>query len=809
MKSQKRKLERKGGKRIYDKQSSSSMPLEEEDLKERGHFKNLQISPKIMLWVSLALVGVILYIYAPSWHFGFLDYDDQLYVSQNYQVSRGLTWQGSIWAFTTGHAANWHPITWLSHMMDVQIFGMAAGPHHVVNMVFHIANTLLLFWLLLRTTGAWGRSSMVAALFAVHPLHVESVVWIAERKDVLSAFLGIVTLHLYVNYIRRPQLRKMLLVAAVFALGVMAKPMLVTLPFLMILFDLWPLRRMKYQTGQGQTVKRLIGEKIPLFVLAVLSGIATLVAQSRGGAVSGFEAVSLFLRATNAVVSYLIYIVKMLWPSGLIPNYYLRPSPAWLVILSVLILISISLLVMRIGKRYPFVVTGWLWYLVSLLPVIGLIQVGMQARADRYAYIPTIGLFVIAIWGTAELLEGRRYKKPVLEVVACVLIGFLAVAARNQVGYWKNDITLWAHAIQTDPLNSVARANYGLALAARDDLAGAIEQLSESLRAAPLFAEAHNNLGWILHKQGRLSESLPHFYEAIRLKPTLPNAHANLGIVLLDQKKFGEADAQFREALRLNPRNLELLFAIGLALAKQGKNEEALMQYKAALDINPSYADAHRELGNALFGQGKYGEAIEHYRMSLKIQPDSAPAEIHNMLGVALFRQGRLSEALPHYYEAIRIKPNFSDAHANLGIILTAQDKIGEALAQFREALKLNPQDPVILYDLGLALAKQGKNEEALMQYKAALNINPSYADAHRELGNVLFVQEKYGEAVEHYRMSLSIQPDSAKTHNNLGLALMQLNRREEAIMHFNEALQIDPNCAEAQRNLAKIMHRR
>jgi protein O-mannosyl-transferase len=805
MKPQKIQLKRKGGTLNHGEHSRSSMPPEGEALGERGHSKNLQTSAKIIFCISLALAGVILYIYAPSWHFGFLKCDDPLYVSENYQVSRGLTWQGFIWAFTTGYAANWHPVTWLSHMIDVQIFGMAAGPHHLINMVFHIANTLLLFWLLLRTTGAWGRSAMVAALFAVHPLHVESVAWIAERKDVLSTFLGILTLHLYVNYIRRPHLRKMLLVAAVFALGLMAKPMLVTLPFLMILFDLWPLCRINYQPGQGQTLQRLLYEKIPLFILAVLSGIATLIAQSRGGTISSFEVTPLYLRATNTVVSYLMYIVKMLWPSELIPIYFYRPSPAWLIIISVLILILISLLAMRISKRYPFVVAGWLWYLVSLLPVIGLIQVGTQSRADRYTYIPLIGLFVIAAWGTAEFLEKRRYKKSMLAVVACILIGFLAGAARNQASRWKSDALLWEHAIRIDPHNSVARMNYGIVLADRGDLAGALEQFSESVRATPLFAEAHNNLGVTLFKQGRPGEALPHLYEAIRLKPRIANVHANLGAVLLEQKKVEEAVAHFREALKSDPQNPNTLYIIGLALAKQGKNEEALVQYRAALKSNPSHADAHREMGAVLFAQGKYGEAAEHYRMSLEIQPDSTPAEIHNMLGLALFKQSRLGEALPHYYEAIRIKPDFSDAHANLGIILSAQNKGGEAVAQFREALKRDPQNAEILYDLGLALAKQGKNEEALVQYEAALNSNPSYAEALRELGNVLFIQEKFGEAVEHYRKSLKIQPDSAKTHNNIGLALGMLNRKKEAIMHFNEALRIDPNCIEAQSNLKQF----
>ena len=477
MKPQKGKQERKGGRRSYGKRSSSGPSAES----TAGHPDKTRVPAKTIVLVSLVLIGLTLYVYAPSWRHGFLTYDDSIYVSQNDHVSQGLTKQGFIWAFTTGHAANWHPLTWLSHMLDVQTFGMAAGPHHLVNVILHIANALLLFWLLLRITGAWGRSAVIAALFAVHPLHVESVAWIAERKDVFSAFWGFLTLHVYVNYVRKPRQGTMLFVAVIFALGLLAKPMLVTLPLLMMILDLWPFRRIHFESGQFPILKRLIFEKTPLFILAGLSCIATIAAQSRGSAVASMELIPLHLRAANAVVSYAVYIGKMLWPSDLIPGYFYRPPAAWLVLLSISILLLISIFALRIGSRYPFVIAGWLWYLVSLLPVIGLIQVGTQARADRYTYIPIIGLFVIVVWGTTELLNTRR-QIAALAAFACISGGFLAFAARNQVGYWKNDITLWEHAVRTDPGNGYARANYGMALKSRGDLTGAVEQLTEALR---------------------------------------------------------------------------------------------------------------------------------------------------------------------------------------------------------------------------------------------------------------------------------------------------------------------------------------
>jgi protein O-mannosyl-transferase len=797
LKSQKSKQERKGGRRKHTSTSPSAEP------KAGQHSDKAQAPAKIIVLVSLVLVGLILYIYAPSWRYGFLTYDDAIYVSQNPQVSHGLTRQGFIWAFTTGHAANWHPVTWLSHMLDVQIFGMAAGLHHLINVIFHIANTLLLFWLLLRITGSSGRSAVIAALFAVHPLHVESVAWIAERKDVLSTFLGFLTIHAYVNYVRKPRQSTMLGVALIYALGLMAKPMLVTLPFLMILLDLWPLRRMHFEPRQLHVLKQLIFEKAPLFIFAGLSCIATVAAQSRGRAVASMQLFPLHLRAANAAVSYAVYIGKMLWPSNLIPSYFYRPSPAWLVLSSISILLLITIFAIRIGSRYPFVVAGWLWYLVSLFPVIGLLQVGVQARADRYTYIPIIGLFVIAVWGATELLNSRR-QKIMLAVAAGSFVGLLAVAARNQVGYWKNDFTLWDHAVRTDPGNSYARSNYADALMSRGDLAGAVEQLTEALRITPL-AETHDTLGIALYKRGLVSEALTHHYAAIRLNPQMASAHANLGIIFLSQKKIEEAAARFREALKLDPQNPEILYDSGLALTKLGKNEEAVALYKTALGMRPSDPAL---LGNILFALGKHGEAVEQYENSLKMKPDSASAEMQNSFGVALYKQGMLNEALPHYYEAIRIKPGFADPHSNLGIILSSQNRIQEGMAQFREALKLDPQNPEILYNLGLTLARRGNNEEAIMLYKAALEINPSYADARRELGNALFVRGKYGEAVEQYAISMKIKPDSAKTHNNMGLALRLLHREKEAVDQFHEALRIDPNCIEAQRNLADAAYR-
>jgi tetratricopeptide (TPR) repeat protein len=625
-------------------------------------------SLKNVLWVLLALTLLNLIIYAPSWNYGFLHYDDPLYVSENIEVSRGLTGQGVLWAFTTGHSANWHPLTWLSHMLDVQIYGMHAEYHRLTNVLLHLANSLLLFWVLCRATGSWGRSAIVAALFAVHPLHVESVAWVSERKDVLSTFLWVLTFYAYINYARHPILRRRAAVIVIFALGLMAKPMLVTLPFTLLLFDIWPLHRVSLESGQWRVWLQLIREKIPLFALSAASGIVAVIAQWEGGTVKSFDLLPLSFRAANAATSYAVYIGKMLWPINLVAYYPYKPVPGWLAAASLLGILIISSVVIRYARRFPYLLVGWLWYLCTLLPVIGLIQVGAQSKADRYTYLPLVGLFIVVSWGIPAVFQGRRHLTITLRVAAGILICVLTIAARNQVEYWKNDIGLWEHALRVSPDNYFARTSLGIALAAGGDSARAIEQYNESLRTRPDFAETHNALGAALFKQGLWREAMPHYTEALRLRPEFAEAHSNMGTVLGMQGRTEEAISEFLKSLKISPHNAEVIYNLGLSLAKQGKYEEAIAQYNEALKIKPMYAEAYNELGNALLLQGKIGEAINQYIKSLGIKPDFAKA--HNNLGVALTRQERDEEAIMHFNEALRIDPNSAEARENLEIAL-------------------------------------------------------------------------------------------------------------------------------------------
>ncbi len=626
------------------------------------------MSFKTLTLVSLVLAAIALFIYAPVRHYGFLSYDDSVYVSENPQVIRGLTGQGILWAFTSGHASNWHPVTWLSHMLDVQMHGMNAGRHHFTNLLLHIANALLLFGILHRTTGAWRRSAMVALLFAAHPLHVESVAWIAERKDVLSTLFWMLTMHAYVTYVKKPNIGLYLAVVAVFALGLMSKPMLVTLPLVLLLFDVWPLNRIRFEAGQLRIWLSMLREKMPLFVLTAISSAVTILVQSRGGAVQSFEAATLHHRAANALVSYVAYIGQMLWPKNLAGFYPFKPLPLLLVAASALGLITVSVVAIRFSKSRSFLFTGWLWYVITLVPVIGLIQVGGQARADRYTYIPLIGIFIIGAWGIPLALERWKHRAVALQAAACILVCALAAGARNQVRHWESDRALWEHTVRVTPDNYFARTNLGFAFIDSGDLNAGVEQYTEALRINPNSAETHNALGTAMLKLGQLDAAMEQFEIALHIKPGFADAHSNRGIILARLGNIDEAFSEFRKALEISPKNPDIQYNFGFALANQGRLDEAMSYFRKAIGIKPDYAAAYFQMGNAFAAKEMLSEAAVEYTKALQLMPEYEDA--HNNLGVILERQNRTDEAAAHFKEALRINPNSIRAKENLNRIL-------------------------------------------------------------------------------------------------------------------------------------------
>jgi tetratricopeptide (TPR) repeat protein len=632
----------------------------------------------------------------------FINYDDGPFVTQNAHVLSGLNWENVGWAFRTGFGGNWQPITWLSHMLDAQCFGLKPGWHHLSSLLLHMANTVLLFLLFQRMTGAAWRSAAVAALFALHPLHVESVAWVAERKDVLSAFFFILTLLTYVKYaetsegggdkstVREPDRFQRaealvaglplpkgesrgegeqsdrpptdvilanasrnpgsglwyLLALALFASGLASKPMLVTLPFVLLLLDYWPLRRLSFPLFHHSTtpilqhsatpLPRLMLEKLPFLALSAASCVVTFVAQRASESVFPLAILPLAQRATNALVACVTYLEKTFWPAGLAVFYPLPDTlPAGIVIVAGAVALGITAWAIGSARRSPHVTVGWFWFLGMLVPIIGLVQVGLQARADRYTYLPLIGVFIMLVWEVSRAFSRWRLTRAVCGIAAGLALLACAVRTRDQLRHWQNSESVFRQAI------AVTKDNW----------------------------LAHYNLAGCLTELGRFDEALAEGRRALAIYPDYAHAHHNLGNVLF----------------------------------RQGQVDEAIAHWRRALEIDPRLAGAHNNLGNALLGMGRLDEAVAHLQMAVKTDPDLASA--HNNLGNALLRKGRLDEAIARFQEAVRLRPNFARAHCNLGAALLRKGQVTEALAHYQEAIAAQPANPSVLTAVAWVLA--------------------------------------------------------------------------------------------------------
>jgi tetratricopeptide (TPR) repeat protein len=551
--------------------------------------------------IAVLLALATLLAYWPVVHCGYLNLDDDLYVTANPAIWGGLTFAGARWALTATHAGLWHPLTWLSHMLDVQLYGANPAGHHATNLLLHVANVVVLLLVLVRTTGALWPSAAVAALFALHPLRVESVAWVAERKDLLSGLFGLTTIWAYARYAERPDPGRYALVAVSLALGLMAKPMLVTLPLVLLLLDRWPLRR--------GTSLRLVVEKMPLLALAGAAGLMEMVAAQRAGAVGHLARFPLEARLANALVSYARYLGKTVWPSGL-AVFYPYPSawPAPQLAGAAVLLLAVTVLAIVQMRRRPYLLVGWLWFLGMLLPVSGVVQAGSQAMADRFTYLPQIGLFVMAAWGGRDLLARWPVPPPALAACAVTLLLALGGATWRQVGYWHDSTRLFTHALEVTSGNWLAHNNLGDALAREGKLEEATRQFTESVRLEPSNPDAHYNLGVVLHRQGHPAEAIAHYREAVRLAPDHPNAHSNLGVALLDVDEVEQAIGELQQAFLMHP-DAGTHFNLGLALARQGRTDEAIEHYREAVRLQPDFGEARQHLADALASQAKTEEA--------------------------------------------------------------------------------------------------------------------------------------------------------------------------------------------------------
>jgi Flp pilus assembly protein TadD len=630
------------------------------------------------LIIGLVLAALILVAFWPVLDHEFVSFDDPGYVTDNPVVLTGLTADGAAWAFTTGAQGNWHPLTWISHMVDVAVFGAGPRGHHLTSLLLHLVSTLLLFAFLRGATGTTWLSGFVAALFAIHPLRVESVAWVAERKDVLSTVFFMLTLLAYLGYARRPDAGRYVLVVTLYSLGLMAKPMLVSLPFVLLLLDFWPLDRCPAEgaptcaSGPARSlirragVWRLLLEKVPLLALAAASSVVTLAVQRGGDAVRTLEQVPLAERLANAVLAYAVYVRKMLFPADL-AFFYPFPSSfsAVEVGLAASGILLVTLAAVRYARRLPYLFSGWFWYVGMLVPVIGIVQVGSQSMADRYTYVPLVGLFLLLTWGAHDLLSGLRNRNAILACAGFLVIALLVPMTRAQVRTWRNSMSLFERALQ------VTEGNY----------------------------VAHDLLGVELHRIGRPDEAMTHYAQALTIRPGYPYSHNNLGV----------------------------------ALAEQGRYTEAESHYRAALVSNDRYSEAHNNLGIALASLGRVDEALEHFASALLLEPEDP--EIHHNLGIAWSIRGDTGRAVEHFLDALRLEPEWhSVATAAAWILATHPDP---AVRDGREAVRLAERvcrahgggEPRQLDTLAAAYAESGNFDAAVRTASRAAEL----AEARRE----------------------------------------------------------------------------
>lgn len=664
------------------------------------------------LGVCIFLVAITWMVFGQTFRYDFVNFDDNEYVYDNPQITSGLTIQGAVRAFSGTHAGNWHPLTTLSHMLDCQLWGVRGGAHHLTNVALHTIAVVLLFLVLQQITGAIWRSAFVAAVFAIHPLRVESVAWISERKDVLSAVFFMLTLGAYARYAKSPSIGRYFTMSILFALGLMSKPMLVTVPFVLLLLDYWPLNRF---TGRSST-KELIFEKLPLLALSVASGLATLWAQK--SSMARVEQVSLISRITNGLITYVIYLKQMIWPAHL-AVFYPHPEdklPIWEIALATVLLIVVSAGTIMLRRKRPYLITGWFWYLIMLLPVIGLIQVGSQAHADRYTYLPQIGLYVLLVWAIADALASELQCR-ILALAGCGIIIALAWCAHVQTAYWRNGESLWRHTLGATPRNFFAHDGLGHFLLNHGRVDEAIDQFETALKIAPDFDRAETNLMAALTKKGSTDNTIARLQAFVSEYPNDAQGYYSLGNALLKKGDSQGAMEAYEKALAIQPRYPAAHHNIGIALDQNGRIDEAIGHYQQVVKEDPHYAEAYSLLGNDLLRKTRVDDAIAAYEQALKTRP--AYPEVEKNIGLALFQKGRPSEAIAHWQNALATAPDSVDSLNNLAWVLATFPETwirngGQALALAKRANQLSGnKNPAILRTLAAAYAENRRFTEA------------------------------------------------------------------------------------------------
>ena len=762
-------------------------------------------TPARAVIVCLLLAAATTAVYAPVIGHDFVDYDDELYVLTNTHVQAGLTWDTVRWAWTTGHTGYWHPLTWMSLARDVEMYGVTASGFHLSNVLFHVLNTLLLFGILIRTTRRIGPSACVAALFALHPLHVESVAWVAERKDVLSAALGLLSIAAYVRYARCRSGVCYALTFFLLALSLCAKPMLVTLPFVYLLLDYWPLKR------KNKSVRFLLLEKLPFLALSALLSVVTYLGQENvlGKISFTYPKVALPLRIANAAVSYVRYITKTFWPvdlSVLYPHPYaagMTPWSVWTVVASAALLGGLCVLLLWAARR-RYAAVGWLWYLGMLVPAIGVVQSGIQGMADRYTYLPLVGLFVIAAWGGSELVARFTPRRTLAAAAAIALIGACAVASARQVPHWRNSKSLYEQALRATPRNPVIITNLGLVLQKQEDTQEAIRHFRRALEIWPQFDVAAHKLGKTLRAEGRKDEAIQTYRAFLEARPESAVVHHDLAEALEAQGDDDGALHHYLKALELRPDRAAARFRLGGLLTRLERWEDAAAQWRRLVQTPPFRSDAHYHLGRIHRRQNRFDDAVREFRSALRFRPDHAGAL--NDLGLALQSQGRPSVALATLRRAVKVSPQSADTHHNLANVLSELGLLVEAVAHYRLAVHHDGSRGLSHYLLGEALRAVHDAAGAVEAYRSALAIDPDDTDGHHGMALALVTLNRAEEAAGHFERIVTVDPDRPSAHYNLAVCLNRLGRSVKAIEHYRLELERQPDNVPTLYNLALLL---
>ncbi len=762
-----------------------------------------------MAGICAALVFLCFAIYGQTLSHEFLKCDDDTCVTDNFHVQAGLSWANVVWAFTDSPATYFIPVTWMSHMTDCEIYGLHSWGHHLTNLVLHTVNSILLFLVFALMTRRLWASALVAALFAVHPLHVETVAWIAERKGILSMLFWTGAIGAYVWYRQRPNPVRFLAVAFVYLLGLMSKPTALLLPFVLLLLDYWPLDRIGRDGPPGVMARRaawLAVEKIPFVLLTALFSATTLMLTAlRSHHLDFGKKVPLLARCANALVVYVLYLVKSLWPSGLAVAYpHPITRPMWQVAGAVVILATITLFCLRQARRHPYLIVGWLWYLGSLVPVIGLVQAGGWSHADRYTYIPLIGIFVMVVWGAADLVEAWHVPRRAAAIASAILLVLFAVVSGVQVGCWRDTGTLFRHAIAVGQGSSLAYKNLGVIALNQRRYDEARSLLMKALDFDPEYVSAFDNLGVLALEQGRYDEAKSWMTKAYGLEPGDLSLLNDLGRLATQLRNYDEAKAFLTKALELEPQDPNVLNNMGLLAMQQRHYDEARAFLKKASDLDPQNPSVLNNMGLLAIYQRRYDEAKPWLMRALELKPGNPG--IANNLGKVALEQRQYGEAGQWLTKALSLDPGYVSALYNMGVLAMRQEHYDEAKPWLTKALDLDPTNTDVLNDLGLLALYQKNYDEAKRCFMKTLNLDPGYVDSLNNMGLLAMDQGRFDEAKTWLAKALELNPGYVNALNNMGWCLMNQGRYEEAQHYFRKALETDPQFTKAMVNLGNTL---